>query len=337
LSLSPSAFEKAAAHARTHVLSGHIPCALVAVGNRERLLAIRCFDEEGDEAPLLQSRIFALASITKAITGVGIARLVDEGRLRYTDAIVHHIPEFGVAEWRKRITIGDIFTHSTGLPTIGLDALIAADLSGPGGFNRIFEGKPAYEPGTRMAYTTLTYQLLNEIVARRLGTSMSSFLRQYVFEPCGMTDTSFEPTAPSRVMPPLGHPMNTPEKMKKWSQLEVSGSGLWSTTADLMKLAQALLQPGRLMSPATFRLHTDAQPSLPFANGQGQSRRTLGWNKEPQTHFPRQPQTGFYHGGATGTLLWLDPDRDLIFVFLTNRWNSGNDHCFAALNYLYEA
>ena len=335
MSLDLSRFEKAAAHARTYVESGDIPCALLAVADRENTLAIRSFNGNAEEDPSLQNRIFALASITKAIVGVGVARLVDEGKLSYNDRIVKHIPEFGTTEWRKRITVGHIFTHTTGLQTPSLEAFLDTDLSGKDGINRIFDGDPLFEPGTQMQYTTLSYQVINEIVLRRLGMTMSDFLQAYVFSPCGMADTAFRPTEPGRIMPATDHPMDTLEKLEKFSQLEISGAGLWSTAADLIALAQAVLRPGRLMSPATFHLFTDAQPGLPMRNGGGRSCRTWGWNREPRETFPLQPESGFYHGGATGTVLWLDPEKDLIFVFLTNRWGSGNDPAFAVLNCLY--
>ena len=335
MALDRGRFDEAAEHARSHVTSEHIPCALLAVANREELLAIRSFNGDGEDDPTLRNRIFALASITKAIVGASVARLVDEGRLGYGDPIARHVPDFGTTEWRRKITIGDIFTHTTGLACVSHDEFVNADFSTGERFNKIFRDEPQYEPGTRMQYTTLTYQLINEIVRRLLGQDMSDFLREYVFEPCGMVDTAFEPADPPRAMPAVDHPMDTPEKLRRFCALEISGGGLWSTAGDLIKFAQAVLTPGKLMSSDTFRLHTEAQPGLPRLNGDERSCRTWGWNKEPQDAFPHQTGNGFYHGGATGTVLWLDPERDLIFVFLTNRWGSGNDHAFAVLNILY--
>jgi len=334
--LDPTAFDRAAAQARSYVASGALPTALLAAGDRERVLAIRAFGEGAEEDPSLHDRIFALASITKAVAATAIARLVDQGSLDYRDPVVKHIPELGTAPWRERITVGHIFTHSTGLPQANWATYGDLALDGVERLEHAFAGEPLYEPGTRMQYATLTYQLLNEIVWRRLGKPMSAFLAESLFEPFGMVDTGFRPVDPARAMPVVDHPMDTPEKMERYAQAELSGSGLWSTAADLIRLAQAVLAPGRLFRTETCRLLTEPQLRLPMLGADTRSHRTWGWNKEEHEAFPQMPASGFYHGGATGTLLWLDPARDIIFVFLTNRWISDNAQAFATLACLYE-
>jgi len=336
MDLDSAAFERAADHARSYIVSGHLGCAVLAVADRERVLAVRSFGEGAEEDPSLQDRIYALASITKAIVATAVARLVDEGRLDYRDQLVKHIPELGTAPWREQITVGDVFTHSTGLPQMDWTSYCDLDLAGMARLERAFEGEPLYPPGTRMQYATLTYQLLNEIVARMLGTTMSAFIQEYVLEPCGMADTGFRPVDPGRAMTVVDHPRDTAEKMERFAAVELSGGGLWSSVSDLIGLAQAVLTPDRLLSAEGYRRLTTPQPRLPLLGGEALSHRTWGWVKEEQAAFPQMPASGFYHGGATGTLLWLDPDRGLIFVFLTNRWASGNDHAFATLACLYE-
>ncbi|HOM82899.1 MAG: beta-lactamase family protein [Armatimonadetes bacterium] len=330
-------FEEAASRARSYVTTGHLPCALLAVANRKRILFQRAFGAGGEEEPLLWECAFPLASITKSIVAVAIARLVERGTLDYTDPVARHLPEFVTAPWRERITLGDIFTHSTGLACISFTDFVERGESGEEGYNSLFAPDPVYEPGTRYQYATLTYQLLNAVIRRRLGVSMSRFLQENLYSACGMTHTAFNPVEPARAMPAVDHPADTPERLRRFGDLEPSGAGLWSTAPDLIRLAQALLTPGKLLTPEVYRRHTELRPSLPAVGGDGVSRRTWGWNREIRPEFTRQPESGFFHGGATGTLLWIDPDADLIFVFLTNRWGSGNEHCFITLDALYGA
>ena len=328
-------FDEVAACARESVTQGPLPCALVAVATSKEWLGIRAYDEEGRESPALHDQRFALASISKAIAGVGIACLVDRHVLDYAAPVAEYLSEFGTNEWRRRITVGDIFTHTTGFPNKAVQLIRQTGLSSADCRHLLLTDELLFQPGTRMLYNTYTYQLLNWIVERLLSKTMTEFLLEYVYEPCGMTDTSFRPLPADRTVPTVDHPVTDPEGMESYCRLEMSGSGLWSTAADLVQLGQALLTPGKLMRPETFRRVTAAQPGTPRWDDEVPSCRTWAWVKEEQTAFPRQPDTGFYHGGATGTLIWIDPDKDLVFVFLSNKWGAGNDDAFAALNTLY--
>ncbi|MBT3379142.1 MAG: beta-lactamase family protein [Lentisphaerae bacterium] len=332
-----SRFDAATERARGYVTSGHLTCAVMAVAGREGTPRMQCFGQDGKAAPELAGRIYALASISKAITGVAIARLVDQGKLSYSDLITEHLPDFGVDERRRTMTIGQILTHSTGLPARFAPDFLKHGLTTDASYRLLCEDELLYSPGTNMQYSSYTYQLLNEIVARLLGQSMTEFLSETVLSPCGMTDTGFAPSSWDRAMPTIDHPVPMGKKMDAYTAMEMSGSGLWSTAQDLVAMAQAYLEPGRLFSRATFELVTAAQPSLPRWKTDQFSKRTWGWVKEDRPEFTRQPENGFYHGGATGTLLWIDPATDLIFVFLTDRWGSGNEHAFETLDRLYGA
>ena len=109
-------FEQAAEHAFGYVTRGELPSALVCVADRTALRRITACNEKAEPDASRHEGIFALASITKSIVGVGVARLVDEGRLRYDDPVVSYIPEFGLDGHRRRITIGHVLAHGAGLP-----------------------------------------------------------------------------------------------------------------------------------------------------------------------------------------------------------------------------
>jgi CubicO group peptidase (beta-lactamase class C family) len=309
-----------------------LPTAVLATAGRAVVNARRAYGSGGKEDPSLCDRIFLLASITKTITAVGMARLVDQGHLRYDDPVVKFIPEFGRDAGRRKITIAHVLTHSSGLPSPSFEAMCSA---GPEeNYKLAFEGPLAYEPGTRTQYMTLSFQLLNEIVWRLLRTRMPEFLREWVLEPCGMRDTGFTMSGNPRAMPPENHPLPGPDGVERFQRAQISGGGLSSTADDLIRFGLAVLDPGRLMRRETFARMVAPAPNVDATTG-APTRRTLGWNRNPQPASPHAPVEGFYHGGATGTLLWLDPQQHFVFVFLSNRWVSCDDYAFAVLEQFY--
>ena len=334
MDLDATRLERAFETARGYIHVGRLACALFAVSDSKETLAIRSYGVTGEEAPGLQDRIYALASISKCITGAAVARLVDAGRLDYDDPVCKHIPEFGHTEARRKVTVGHIFTHRTGLPTLSVAAILEAVEDPDESYKILLDCDLDHEPGEFARYNTGSYQLINEIVRRLTGKRMSEFFAEDLFAAAGMKDTGFRPADPARAMPVLDYPLVAEADNEKWGRIETTGSGLWSTAADLLNLGRALLN-GALLSETAFRRMTEPH-SRPIFQGEGVTVRTLGWNRDPCSTFPNSPETGFYHGGATGTLLWLDPAADLVAVFLTNRWCSSNDHGFATLNCLYE-
>ena len=334
MDLDATRLERAFETARGYIHVGRLACALFAVSDSKETLAIRSYGVTGDEDPGLQDRIFALASISKCITGTAVARLVDAGRLDYADPVCRHIPEFGHTDARRKVTLGHIFTHQTGLPGLGVGAIVEGVNDPDEAYKLLLDCDLVHEPGEYARYNSVTYQLVNEIVRRLTGKRMSEFLTEDLFAAAGMPDTGFRPTDPARAMPVLDHPLEAGADRDKWLATEPSGSGMWSTAADLLNMGRALLS-GDLMSDAAFRRMTEPH-SRPIFEGEGVTVRTWGWNRDRAVAFPHQPDTGFYHGGATGTLLWIDPAADLVAVFLTNRWGSGNHHAFATVDCLYE-
>ncbi|MCE5236919.1 beta-lactamase family protein [bacterium] len=323
------------AQTREYVQSGHLPMVAVAAAAGSGLLCRTAYDGDGSEDAALCDRQYALASISKAITGVLTAVLVEQGVLDYEQPIAEVIPEFGADETRRAIRLSQIFNHSTGLPSRFVDACHEVNFDSQALLERLCTEPLVDAPGTCSRYTTHSFQLINEMIRRRLGLEMEQALQQYVCGPAGLRRTTYSPD-PALAMPTVDHPVPDGPEREALARLAMSGGGLWSTLDDLLTLGRAWLTPGKLVSAATNARATALQPALPLAgDAAAMSRRTLGFNREQRPEFPRQPESGYFHGGATGTLWYLDPACDLVFVLLTNRWGSGNDHCFAVLNTLY--
>ena len=325
--------DNAAQCARGYVTSGNLALVAIAASDAEGLRSRVAFGADGDEQPDLCGRQYALASISKAITGILTAILYEQGVLDYETPIAQYVPEFGSSAARCSIKLGQIFNHSTGLPSRFVDGCAQVDYDPAKLLQLLCTEELVDAPGTASRYSTHTFQLLNEAIKRRLRLSMEQALQQYVCGPCGMTATSFYPS-PALALDVIDHPVPEGAAYEAIQRMEMSGGGLWSTLDDLTKLGRGWLA-GELVSPETFAKVTAVWNPLPIADGGGVlCRRTLGWDKSLGC-FPNQPESGFFHGGATGTLFYLDPERKLVYVFLTNRWGAGNEQAFDVLGCLY--
>src|SRR2546428_928138 len=159
--------------------------------------------EPGAPAVALDT-IFPLASISKVITATALMILVDEGQVGLNRPGAEYIPEF-TGEGRAAVQVHHLLTHTSGLRDEDLEAHAEAkkDLAGvppdDGGMPPfLYENlaplwdAPLFKPpGAEMAYSGYNYRLLGEIVRRGSGRSLASFVRERIFEPLGMTDSSY--------------------------------------------------------------------------------------------------------------------------------------------------
>src|SRR5213594_2790622 len=198
---------------------------------------------------------------------------------------------------------------------------------------RVLRETPRVRPGTRVIYSDLNAILLGEVVRRVAGEPLDVFVAREVFAPLGLHQTMFRP--PSRLRPRIaptgvwrGHPVaGTVHDGSAFKLRGVSGNaGLFSTAADIARFAQFVLRGGtsrdgrRLLRDETVRLFT----SRAVAFGPTTEARALGWQAVPTGESVSSAgilfgARSYGHTGWTGTSLWIDPDRDLFVVLLTNR------------------
>jgi len=270
--------------------------------------------------------IFDLASLTKPIaTATAIMMLVEQGKLKLDDPVAKHLPGFGV-NGKEAITIQDLLTHQSGLIA---DNPIGDYRSGiETAFQRIDELKPLQPLRTKFIYSDVNFITLGRCVEQVSGQSLQEFTRQHMFAPLQMTETGYLPTAELR---PRIAP--TQERDGHWMRGEVHDprahllggvaghAGLFSTVDDLAVYAQMLLDDGTfrgatVLKPETVKLMTAAY-RVP-----GGGIRGLGWDKRTGFSINRGDaftDAAFGHGGFTGTVIWIDPELDLFFIFLSNR------------------
>jgi CubicO group peptidase (beta-lactamase class C family) len=322
------------------VASGGQACALAAVANRDGVVWSHAVP--GAERVSADS-IFLLASITKPMLATGVMRLVEQGRLLLEKPVRAYLPEFGGGA-KDGVSAWNLLTHTSGLDE---SEWMSVRMAGPDDGRTCFEfacrAPVSFEPGSRCSYCTLSFAVLAELIARLSGRPYWEFLRDEVFGPLAMPDTAFEPIDPARAAPVRD--MGPPGTIERFTARKVAGGGMWSTLGDLARFGRAFLRGGeldgaRVLSPATVswmtRNHTldltqivEERPA-PFDYG-------LGWGKMTRERCAPFSPSAFAHGGATGTLLHVDPEYDLVFVYLTNRWGAEQETPRRLLHAVYGA
>jgi len=314
--------------------SGAFPGAVLAVGRHGRLAALAPVGHYGvdDRRPVEAGTLYDLASLTKVVAlTTACMILVDEGRLALDAPIARYVPEFR-GPMKDRVTVRHLLTHSAGL---------AADLPL---YTETASRRPALAavdtttllapPGTSYRYSDLSAIVLMQVVERVTGEPFDRWVETRVFGPLGMPATRFLPPASWRDrIAPTEH--DTVFR-HRWLRGEVhdesaarlggvsGNAGLFSNALDLSRFAAMLLNGGAWDTLQLIRAETVAE----FTERQNMppgSSRALGWDTPADSGYSsagtKLSRRSFGHTGFTGTSIWMDPDRDLFIILLTNRVN----------------
>jgi CubicO group peptidase (beta-lactamase class C family) len=321
------------------VAKGALASGVLAVATSDEVVRLEAF------GPVATDSIFLIASITKPIFATSVMRLVERGHALLNEPIARHVPEFA-ANGKQDVRLWHLLTHTSGLDEASVMQAQGSERWEWASFlERTCAAPLKFLPGSRFSYCSPPFMVMADMVRRLTGTDHANYLREAVLEPLGMRDTSFTPPDSARVVPVLDPPWRDEQEQAGWIGLQNPAGGLWSTAADVVRFGQLLLHDGeldgyRVLAPATLRTMTTLQTAgVPSITGAGEflSYHGLGFSKAgPDSERGPSPElrspAGFGHGGATGTYLWVEPEFDLVFVFLTNRWLQDDTTLKRALN-----
>ena len=338
-----------------------IPCAVIGVSDAWGTLHLQALVGPGDR-PSVDARFF-LASVTKPIVATALMQLVDESRLDLHEPLVRLLPELAGVAWRERISAWHVLTHTAGLADIPPDVLRKQRPSYAKMLTRVVRQVPEWDPGTRFRYCSDSFYLLAEAIVRLTGMSFPDALRRRLLDPLGMDGTTFD-VRPERARAmavqgvPMGNVVMRELILRFLAGAALPGGGLFGTAEDLLRFGRAMLtrrgQDGpRVLSQARIdEMLREQTTGIPEHREDGTEREphyALGWRKRSELStgrveggvdaalaIPASAST-VTHGGASGTRLWVDPERDLVFVFLTNIWYGDDGPAHAVLRRVYTA
>lgn len=322
------------AYLEAEARDGAFPGAVIAVGRHGRLALIAAVGVYGIDDPRAVDvgTIYDLASLTK-VMGLTTAcmLLVDQGRLELDAPVQRYLPEFR-GSGKDEVTIRHLLTHSSGLPAW---RPLYAQATSRAAALWLVDTTPLTAPaGRSYVYSDLGAIVLTQVVERIAGEPLDRFLDRRVFRPLGLSATRFLP--PSSWRPRIAPTEN--DTVFRYRTLRgevhdenagrlggVSGhAGLFSNAPDLSRFAAMLLNGGawdtlQLIRSETVAEFTRRQDVVPG------SSRALGWDTPParpdstSSAGTKLSVRSFGHTGFTGTSLWLDPERDVFLILLTNR------------------
>jgi CubicO group peptidase (beta-lactamase class C family) len=319
------------------------------------------------QAPMRKDAIFRIASMSKPITAVAILILMEEGKLRLTDPVSRFIPEFKdtkvaieTTPYRpaangqpardaayytmpaeRAITIRDLLTHTSGLQSGTLGNRIGARMSPRNTSLTLEKYVPTlgqvpldFQPGSRWSYSLLAgMETLGRIVEVASGMTFDQFLKQRLFDPLEMTDTTFVPSDAQLARAVTLYDgrdgkltrIETPGWLST-KTLFSGGGGLWSTAEDYMRFGMMLVNGGvlngkRILSPRTVDLMGTNHVGDLYS-GTGGSVKGLGFGLGVDVVLDnaaagRRVSNGtFAWGGAFGTYFWVDRKEALVGVLM---------------------
>lgn len=330
-------FDPVVAYLKSQVDSA-FPGAVIAVGRHDTVLLLSAVGHyaAGDQRPVTTQTIYDLASLTKVIgLTTAMMMLVDSGKIDLDAPVQKYVPAFQ-GPMKERVTIRNLLTHSSGLPA--WRRLFAESSTREEALALVDTTALLRQPGDTFMYSDLGAMTLMQAVEAVTGQRIDAFLDARVFGPLGMTSTRYLPPESwrSRIAPTENDTAFRHRML--WGEVHdenagrlggVSGhAGLFSNAPDLATFAQWLLDsripPGRPAGGSGAYLPHDLV--VEFTRRQDippGSSRALGWDtpSENSSAGTKLGPRAFGHTGFTGTSIWIDPDRDLFIILLSNRVN----------------
>ncbi|MBT2491914.1 amino acid adenylation domain-containing protein [Streptomyces sp. ISL-96] len=226
----------------------HIPGVSLAVLRGGEVSELRGYGvlEAGGTDPVSPSTLFPAGSISKHITALGVLRLVDAGRLDLDTNVNTYLT--GGRQVADRdgtpvaITLRQLLSHWSGLVSVPY-AGVAPGTELPPLSDLLAQTHSEVGPGTRFLVSNTNYWVIQQVLEDVTGTPFAELMRTTVFEPLRMASSSFEPAFPEISGKPVavGHdPVGRPVEGGWRVGPHLASSGLWSTAADLAKVAVEL-------------------------------------------------------------------------------------------------
>jgi CubicO group peptidase (beta-lactamase class C family) len=360
LGLSTERLRQIHAMVQRHIDAGDITGAVMLVARKGQIAYLEAqgvMDLESKK-PMTRDSMFRMASMTKPVIGTSIMMMLEEGKLQLGDPVSKYIPEFKdmkvavlieaghgpgnppkfyTMPAERPITIKDLLTHTSGLSSGPMGQSEVAKIRRQPTetladyIPRLATTPLEFQPGTHWMYSPSDgFDVLARIVEVTSGMPLNRFLKQRIFDPLDMPDTSHYPSDAQMSRLVTAYQKTAAGLVKNENSLSMSskvyfagGGGLVSTIDDYSHFAQMLANGGelngrRLLSPRTVKLMSSVHipytlPGRTLGEGFGLSVRVM---QDAIVGNHRVSDGSFGWSGAYGTHFWVDPKEDIVAVMM---------------------
>ena len=296
----------------------------------------------GADVPAQTTDLFHLGSCTKAMTATVIARMVEEGALKWNRPLEKYFPDWKekIHPDYRRVTLKQLLCHRAGLPdnpsfVLRLKGLSAKEAESPALRLEVaraaLAGAPASAPGTKFAYSNTGYILAAAIAEKVTGKTWEKLMREKLFQPLNMTTAGFGPPGDAqKIDQPWPHktglfggvsPIAPGDLGSDNPPFYASAGTVHCSLADWEKFTLLHLghpENSNIVTSATLtRLH-----SLPFGGDYG-----YGWSVVERDWAGGKALTHAGSNTVNFAVIWLAPRKDFAVLIVTNR---GGDSAFEA-------
>ncbi len=340
------------AFVRSQVEDAGLPGAQVAVGRQGKIAGFESFGtavQGGAETAVTDDTLFCIYSSTKAILGVAVWGLIEDGLLSIDERVSEVVPEFA-GEGKDAITVEQVMLHIGGFPMAPMNPKLWEDRALR--LKRITGWRLNWEPGSRFEYhPTAAHWILAEIITAKTGQDFRDYTRARLLDPIGVNNLYIglpddqhsraadvvyveEPVPPDggwqEVNPDTILHFNLPSQRRAGCP----GGGAFASAADLALFYQTLINGGvtaagiRVLRPETIDYgtavrtdpakHRDPLHDIPVNRG----LTVVVAGDDGASHLrgfgSGCSASAFGHGGAGGQVTWGDPETGLSVGFVTN-------------------
>ena len=320
-----------------------------------------------ENKPIAKNTVFRIASMTKPITAVAAIILIEKGLLSLDDPVEKYFPFFkelpivrldgeklvncGYAE--KKPTVFNILTHTSGIGggAVGAAQARAMSKDEKADLYKAIEyysrAGIQFEPGSEVLYSgTASFSVLAAIIEKITDTKYEDFLKENIFDPLGMTDTTFAPSLEQwkRMIDMhdyadgksfLGHSYDGCVFEDYPTSHQLGGAGLVSTLDDYSRFAEMLLNNGEsIISPESVKLMST--PHVPYAIQQRSRRWGLSVKVVTDESGESLPLGAYGWSGAYGTHFWVDPENKITAVYMKNSQYDGGGGSVTGTNFEWD-